>query len=114
MKVWNTIMKITLALATIAGIVYVVATYGDKIVAWAKKLLSRFGCDCDCCCPCDDDCENCNCTDDCEDCQCNCGCDACESCDFADVEEEAAPAEESAEVPIEEGAVVAEADDFEG
>lgn len=114
MKVWNAIVKITLALAAVAGIVYVVATYGDKIVAWAKKLLGRFGCDCDCCCPCDDDCENCNCTDDCEDCQCNCGCDACESCDFADVEEENAPAVERAEAPVEEGAIVAEAADFEG
>ena len=33
MKVFSTIMKIVAALAAIAGIVYVVATYGDKIVA---------------------------------------------------------------------------------
>ena len=39
MKVWNAIVKTILALAAIAGIIYVLATYGDKIVAWSKKLL---------------------------------------------------------------------------
>ncbi len=39
MKVLSTVLKIVAALAAIAGIVYVIATYGDKIVAWAKKLL---------------------------------------------------------------------------
>ena len=34
----KTALKILSALAAIAGIVYVVATYGDQIVAWAKKL----------------------------------------------------------------------------
>ena len=48
MKIFATIMKIVAALAAIAGIVYVVATYGDKIVAWAKGLLGK--CSCDCCC----------------------------------------------------------------
>ena len=38
MKAFNTIMKLLAALAAVAGAVYVVATYGDKIVAWAKKL----------------------------------------------------------------------------
>lgn len=38
MKAFNTILKILAALAALAGAVYVVATYGDKIVAWAKKL----------------------------------------------------------------------------
>lgn len=33
------IVKILTALAAVAGIVYVIATFGDKIVAWAKKLL---------------------------------------------------------------------------
>ena len=32
-------IKLVLALAAIAGIVYVAATYGDKIVAWSKKML---------------------------------------------------------------------------
>lgn len=34
------IVKILTALATIAGAIYIIATYGDKIVAWAKKMLS--------------------------------------------------------------------------
>ena len=38
-------MKILAALAAIVGVVYVVATYGDKIVAWAKNLLAS----CPCC-----------------------------------------------------------------
>ena len=34
------IVKILTALATIAGAVYIIATYGEQIVAWAKKLLA--------------------------------------------------------------------------
>ena len=41
MKIFTTVLKIVTALAAIAGLVYVIATYGDKIVAWAKKLLNR-------------------------------------------------------------------------
>ena len=44
MKVFANIMKILTALAAIAGAVYVVATYGDQIVAWAKKLLASMPC----------------------------------------------------------------------
>lgn len=47
MKVFAVIAKIVAALAAIAGIVYIVATYGDKIVAWAKKMLGI-----ECCCDC--------------------------------------------------------------
>lgn len=89
MKVFKVIAKIVLALAAIAGIIYVVATYGDRIVAWARNLLNR----CNCCCDCECDCEECDCEDDCESCQCECACE----CDCA-----------------EEGAVVAEQNDFEG
>ena len=39
MKVFGMIVKLLLALAAIAGLVYVFATYGDKIVAWSKKML---------------------------------------------------------------------------
>lgn len=92
MKVFKVIAKIVVALTAIAGIVYVVATYGDRIVAWARKLLNR----CTCCCDCECDCDECDCEDDCENCQCECACE----CDCA---EEA-----------EEGAVVAEQTDFEG
>ena len=48
MKTANLIAKIVVALAAIAGAVYIVATYGDKIVAWAKKMLGS--CECCCCC----------------------------------------------------------------
>lgn len=33
------VIKILTALATIAGFIYIIATYGEQIVAWAKKLL---------------------------------------------------------------------------
>ena len=39
MKSFNLIAKILAALAAIAGAIYVVATYGDKIVAWAKSMM---------------------------------------------------------------------------
>jgi len=34
------IWKILTALATVAGAVYIIATYGEQIVAWAKKLMN--------------------------------------------------------------------------
>jgi hypothetical protein len=46
----KTALKILAALAAVVGTVYVVATYGDKIVQWAKNLLAS--------CPCrNNDCE---------------------------------------------------------
>ena len=63
MKTLKVIGKIVVALAAIAGIVYVVATYGDRMVAWARKTLTRYK-DCD---TCDCDCDDCDC-----DCDCNC------------------------------------------
>ena len=41
---FNTIVKLITALAAAVGAVYIVATYGDKLVEWAKKMM---GC---CCC----------------------------------------------------------------
>lgn len=41
MKAMNTIIKIMTALAAVAGVVYIIATYGEQIVAWAKKILNR-------------------------------------------------------------------------
>lgn len=76
MKTLNTIAKILAALAAITGIVYVIATYGDQIVAWAKKLLAS--------CPC-----KCN-VEDCADCECENEC-PCEE-----------PAEEAVEEAVEE------------
>ena len=48
MRVFSTIMKIVAAAAAIVGAVYVAATYGDQIVAWAKKTLSSLS-NCPCC-----------------------------------------------------------------
>lgn len=87
MKAFKIIASVVVGLAAVAGIVYVAATYGDKIVAWAKKLLNRCSCCDDCACA---DCEcnengECTCECDCDECECN-ECDACDECD---AEEEA-------------------------
>ena len=94
MKLFGIIAKIVVALAAIAGIAYVIVTYGDKIVAWFKKVFGDLFY-CDCCCGCDGDCDNC-------DCDCDCDCDCCED---VEVETEAIPAEDT---------VVAAEGDFEG
>lgn len=106
MKIVGTILKILAALAAIAGLVYVIATYGDKIVAWAKKLLGH----CPCCC--EDDCDDCPCESDCDDCPCDCTCDAGCECDCGCTCE--CDCEEAEEAPAEEPAVSAEEKDFEG
>lgn len=109
MKAFNIIMKIIAAIVAIAGIVYIAATYGDKIVAWCKKMLGKLEClcggSCDCCCEecscqCDADCDECPCEDDCDNCSCGCEDEIVE-----EDTEEAAPAEET---------VQAEEADFEG
>lgn len=48
MKAFNVIVKVLAALAAVAGAVYVVATYGDQIVAWAKKIFASLP-KCPCC-----------------------------------------------------------------
>lgn len=76
-------MKILAVLAAVAGVVYIIATFGDKIVAWAKKLLKSCGkccCDDDCCCE-----DECCCEDDC----------CCEKEDCCEAAVEEAPAEEA-------------------
>ena len=102
MKIFTNILKVLTALAAVAGTVYVIATYGDKIVAWAKKLLN---CTCTCTCECTEDGE---CTCECEG-ECTCECEAECACEEA-CECEEAPAEE----PAAEAAVEAEEADFEG
>ncbi|MBQ2784896.1 MAG: hypothetical protein IJF02_00110 [Oscillospiraceae bacterium] len=95
MKVFSVIIKILVALAAVAGAVYIAATYGDKIVAWAKKLLGSCKCCCECECDCDCECE-------CDDVECECCC----------CEEAAEEITEAAEAPAaEESATEA---DFEG
>ena len=103
MNCFKTVMKILTALAAIAGIIYIIATYGDKIVAWAKKMLESCPCKCKV-----EDCGECEC--DCE-CKCECGCE-CQSEEAP--AEEAAPVEEEVieEVIVEEGAPVADEADF--
>lgn len=49
MKAFKVIMKIAVALAAVAGAVYIAATYGDQIVAWAKKMLGCAKCKCQTC-----------------------------------------------------------------
>lgn len=90
MKIFTMILKILAALAAVAGIIYVIATYGDKIVAWAKGLLGK--------CPC------CDCECDCDDCDCECEC----------VEGECECEEEPIEEVAVEEAVEASETDFEG
>ena len=87
----KTVLKILTALAAVAGAIYIVATYGEQIVAWAKKMMGRFGC----CCCCDDECE--------------CDCDCC--CNEEELTEEIT--EEASEEPAEDAPVAAE-QDFEG
>lgn len=41
MKTLNNIVKVLTALAAVAGGIYIVATYGEQIVAWAKKVLAN-------------------------------------------------------------------------
>ena len=48
MKPVNTIIKILTALAAVAGAVYIIATYGEQIVAWAKKIWNAMP-KCPCC-----------------------------------------------------------------
>ena len=42
MKVVTNILKVLAVLAAIVGVIYVAATYGEHIVAWARRMLERF------------------------------------------------------------------------
>lgn len=100
MKVWKVVLSVLTTLAAIAGIVFVIVKYGDKIITWLKKTLCKLGiciCDVDECC----ECEECDCCD-CEDCDC---------CECEELPTEEVPAEEA---PAEESTVQAEEQDFEG
>ena len=99
MRVFSTIMKIVAALAAVVGAVYVAATYGDQIVAWAKKTLSSLSK-----CPC-----------------CKSEKPAVEEVPVEEVPTEDVPAEEAPaeeapveEAPAQESAPVADENDFEG
>ena len=99
MRVFSTIMKIVAAAAAIVGAVYVAATYGDQIVAWAKKTLSSLSK-----CPC-----------------CKSEKPAVEEVPVEEIPTEDVPAEEAPaeeapveEAPAEESVPVADDNDFEG
>ena len=100
-SIMKAVLKILAAIATVAGIVYLIATYGDKIVAKAKALLGREDCDCECetCdCGCADDCDDCQCQYDCEtECPCECTCETV----VEDITEEVAAEETAAEEDFE-------------
>lgn len=91
MKTLNAIVKVLAVLAAVAGAIYVIAAYGDKIVAWAKRVIG--------CCPWDEGMEE-------------------EEAPVAETPAEEAPAEEAPaaeEVPaVEDNAPVASEEDFEG
>ena len=104
----KTVMKLLAALAAVAGAIYVIATYGEQIVAWCKKVMAMLPkCECEC------ECEGCDCEEPCDDCKCGC-----ESAPAEEVAAEEATSEEPAEeVPVVEIAadeVVANEEDFEG
>ena len=44
----KTVIKLLSALAAVAGVVYIIATYGEQITAWAKKTLASLP-KCPCC-----------------------------------------------------------------
>ena len=94
MKLAKTIAKIMVALAAVAGAVYVIATYGDKIVAWAKKVLASLPCwNCD---------GSCECTFEADEAASE------EAAEVASVAEETTPVAEEAAPVAEEAAPVAE------
>lgn len=47
MKAFNIIVKLLVALAAVLGGIYILATYGEKIVAWAKTIVIHVP-DCPC------------------------------------------------------------------
>ena len=96
MKTLNAIVKVLAVLAAVAGAIYVIAAYGDKIVAWAKRVIG--------CCPWDEGMEE-------EEAPA-------EEAPVAETPAEEASAEEApaaGEVPaVEDNAPVASEEDFEG
>ena len=91
MKTAKIIAKTVVGLAAVAGAVYVVATYGEQIVAWWKKMLASLPC-CNCKCTCD--------------CESECTCDGECTCECKNTIEEVVEAEipEAEEAPAEEPA----------
>ena len=106
MKNFALIAKIVTAIAAVVGFAYIIATYGEQIIEWTKKLLNSCPCKCTC--------------DDCADCECELVCPAdeetCEEepeAEAEDEEEVEAEDEIEEEEPADETAPVAEEADFE-
>ena len=102
----KTVLKVLTALAAIAGTVYVIATYGDKIVAWAKKIMAA--------CPCCNDTCECECGGECKcEGECECKCEGTEEAvEETPVEEPVAEEAPVEEIVIEENEPVANEEDF--
>lgn len=103
MKVANVVIKVLVALAAVAGAVYVIATYGEQIVAWAKKVLNSMSGGRKCCC-----------SGNSEEAPAEEAAETVETVEETPVEEAAPAVEEPETAEPEEGAVVAEDADFEG
>lgn len=100
MKTLNAIVKVLAVLAAVAGVIYVIAAYGDKIVAWAKRVIG--------CCPWDEGMEETEEAPAVEEAPAETPCEA----PAAEQAEEEAPAEET---PVaDDNAPVASEEDFEG
>ena len=41
MKVFSTVVKVVVAIAAVAGVIYIAAAYGERIVAWCRRMLGR-------------------------------------------------------------------------
>lgn len=80
------IVKIAVAVAAVAGAIFLIATYGNRLAAWAKKLIGKKPCTCEDECTCEDG----ECT--CEDGECTCEC-ACEEAAEEATEEAAVEAD---------------------
>ncbi len=50
MKAFTTVLKVLAVLAAVGAAIYVGITYGDKIVAWVKKVLKLEKTEEVCCC----------------------------------------------------------------
>ena len=105
------IAKIVTALAAVVGFAYIIATYGEQIIEWARKLLNN--------CPC-----KCN-AEDCADCECELDCPADEAAEETateaveaededeDEDDDEVVVEVYEEEPADETSPVAEEADFE-
>lgn len=92
MKTLNAVVKVLAALAAVAGVVYLLAAYGDKVVAWAKRVIG--------CCPWDEGMEE--------------EAPAAEEAPVEEPAQEPAAAEEAAPQEPESNEPVADEGDFEG